>query len=575
MKELVVIFLIVLVIYLNQSQCKTQKGGSTATTVGMGLVMTAIIAVTGYFAYKELTGTSQSSPDDSGDTGKVGSGSSKKRKKKGGDVINNYYFTDVGEDVIRCNPLATDPPAFCPDNSRCPASGVCPSGGGGGGNPAKDCNQIATSSCGGTRDNHNDCVACMNTIDNDCKYLTETFCASSQPDVGCQETLENLCSGERSKSEGDCFVCVGQHQPELRAVGCEQSDFALFCNQGPVPSGDEPANTYIEVKNVTSHPMWVWFNKDGGNITNHSFQPTLNKYASTTWGVQIPNGNSLYVYGNSDGWNGGQFVVTKYDSRSKANGEINISGLTSFEFTIMNGEVWGNISNVSGVNATGTMNITGLSDCDRGKTTNTNAESLLTCPPKFQCDRNVCVSGDACTLKKLTPSQINATGISSTGPKTGLTCGDNGDCLGCPLNEPGTDGCQPYPPWTKAPGDGKVGMFDSSCYGNILKKKYGCLEWWTNNSTEWKKYATQNGTDSYWWAMGEQVLGGNTYNSSITYPGGAIDAKSKGCISGTTSESDCTGYIIPNENSSLMKCNINGQPFKVIYTITGIMEHKT
>ena len=27
-------------------------------------------------------------------------------------------------------------------------------------------------------------------------------------------------------------------------------------------------------------------------------------------------------------------------------------------------------------------------------------------------------------------------------------------------------------------------------------------------------------TDSYWWAMGEQVLGGNTYNSSITYPGG-------------------------------------------------------
>ena len=183
MKELIVIFLIVLVIYLNRSQCKTQKGGATATTVGMGLVMTAIIAVAGYFAYKELSGTSPSSPDDSGDTGSSGSSGSSGNQvsptRSDGDIINNYYFTDVGEDVIRCNPN-TDPKQYCPpDNTPCPASGRCPSGGS---NPSKDCNQIAESSCGGTKDNHDACIACMNTIDNDCTSFAETFCASSQPD---------------------------------------------------------------------------------------------------------------------------------------------------------------------------------------------------------------------------------------------------------------------------------------------------------------------------------------------------------------------------------------------------------
>ena len=133
MKELIVIFLIVLVIYLNQTQGKTQKGGATATTVGMGLVITAVRPRSrGYFAYKELSGPSPSPPDDdSGDTGSsgnVGSGSSKKRKKKAGDVINNYYFTDVGEDVIHC---AGD--NLCPGNIPCPASGRCPPAGGGGG----------------------------------------------------------------------------------------------------------------------------------------------------------------------------------------------------------------------------------------------------------------------------------------------------------------------------------------------------------------------------------------------------------------------------------------------------------
>ena len=182
MKELFVIFLIVLVIYLNQSKCKTQKGGSTATKVGMGLVMILIIAVAGYFTYKELTGTSPSPPDDSGDTGSSGSSGSSGNPvsptRSDGDIINNYYFTYVGEDVIRCNPN-TDPKQYCPpDNTPCPASGICPSGGS---NPTKDCNQIAESSCGGTKDNHDDCVVCMNTIDNDCKSFAETFCASSQP----------------------------------------------------------------------------------------------------------------------------------------------------------------------------------------------------------------------------------------------------------------------------------------------------------------------------------------------------------------------------------------------------------
>jgi hypothetical protein len=517
MKELIVIGLIVLVIYLNQSQCKTQRGGATAKTIGMGLAMTVIIAVVGYFAYKELSGTSPSPTNDSDSPGSTPVPQASPNEH-GRQVCNTRDELNIGYTVNYCNPTIQDPPQLCPGNVACPANGVCTDGG----------------------------VCLQKSID--------------------------IC-----RTDPDCRTCMGSER--IKRIGCEGLGLTDAVCLGskpdpePCPSGDEPADTYVEVKNVTGHPMWIWFNKDAGNISSHSFQPPLYKYASTTWGVQIQNRNSLYIYGNSDGWNGGQFVVTKYDRRSTGNGEINISGLTSFEFTINDSDIWGNISNVSGVNVAGIMDITGLSECDRGKTTNTNAEALLNCPPKFQCDPNVCVSGDACTLKKLTPSQIQATGVSSTGPRSGLNCGDNGDCLGCPLNERVTHECSPYPPWTTIPGDGKPGMFDSPCYGNILKKKHGCLEWWTNNSDDWKTYATQNGTDSYWWAMGEQVLGGNVYDESVTYPGGAIDAKTKGCISGTTSASDCAGYIVPNKNSSLMKCRINGQPFKVIYTIRGIMEH--
>lgn len=250
MKELIVLFLIILVIYLNRSQCKTQKGGATATTVGMGLVMTAIISVAGYFAYKELSGPSPSKSDDSDDTGKVGSGSSKKRRKKGGDIVNNYYFTDVGEDVIRCDSLATDPPAFCPDNSQCPASGVCPSGGG-------TCLQQSINIC--RKDP--ECRKCMGSeritnIGCGGMGLTDTVCTGSQPDADCQETLNRLCSGKNKG--GDCFVCAGIHQSELNKAGCGGSDLEQFCRvPTPVPVQND-GNVLFE--NKTGEDIVILFN---------------------------------------------------------------------------------------------------------------------------------------------------------------------------------------------------------------------------------------------------------------------------------------------------------------------------
>lgn len=256
MRELIVLFLIILVIYLNRSQCKTQKGGATATTVGIGFVITAIIAGAGYFVYKELTrpspSKSPSKSDDSDDTGKVGSGSSKKRKKKDGDIVNNYYFTDVGEDVIRCDSLATDPPAFCPDNSQCPASGICPSG-----NQTTECEKEAEDKCESSRrKNHKSCIECMKNIKNECQYLAGPFCASSQQ-LGCQETLNSLCSGEKS-SVGNCFVCAGQHQSELKSAGCGESDLDQFCKMpAPVPFQND-GNVLFE--NKTGEDIVILFN---------------------------------------------------------------------------------------------------------------------------------------------------------------------------------------------------------------------------------------------------------------------------------------------------------------------------
>lgn len=202
MKELIVICLIVLVIYLNQSQCKTQKGGATATKVGMSLMIIAIIAVAGYFAYKELSGPSPSNSDDSDDTGSsgnIGSESSHKQKKRLGDVTKNYYFTDIRDAPVYCSPAA-NPAQICPDGTLCPSNGVCPSTSGDtecssytsdsackspcvwDGKVCKDCKQITESSCGGTKDNHDECVRCMGAILPDCRYLTDPLCESSKPE---------------------------------------------------------------------------------------------------------------------------------------------------------------------------------------------------------------------------------------------------------------------------------------------------------------------------------------------------------------------------------------------------------
>ena len=131
MKELFVIFLIVLVIYLNRSQCKTQKSGFDVTTAGIGFAMAVVIIGAGYFAFTEGF-SNRDSPSQADVPGSSDNQVSPNRPtKSGGDTINNYYFTDIGEDVIFCNPN-TEPKQYCPpDNVPCPASGVCPSGGGG------------------------------------------------------------------------------------------------------------------------------------------------------------------------------------------------------------------------------------------------------------------------------------------------------------------------------------------------------------------------------------------------------------------------------------------------------------
>jgi len=203
------------------------------------------------------------------------------------------------------------------------------------------------------------------------------------------------------------------------------------------------------------------------------------------------------------------------------------------------------------------------------------------CHPDYQCHQkdpegkpSVCPSGPACSIKKVSATVLNTHGIVLTPPDE-LTCGDDPgtDCLGCPLNEhKASNLCTDPLPWE--PGGEFVGkLFQSGCYGNVLRRHYGCLAWWTEINNKdfgkaWKAYATQGDTDAYWWAMGEQKLGQDQYNSeintyfpSVGYPsddawqlqsGDAVDCIRDKSISETDK---CAGYPVQSNSSALRSCD--------------------
>ena len=52
----------------------------------------------------------------------------------------------------------------------------------------------------------------------------------------CIDTLGELCSAAKRASAGNCFVCCGQHQQQVEAVGCTVADFNDFCTGQPPPT---------------------------------------------------------------------------------------------------------------------------------------------------------------------------------------------------------------------------------------------------------------------------------------------------------------------------------------------------
>ena len=246
MKELFVIFLIVLVIYLNQTQCKTQKGGSTATKVGMGLVITAIIAVAGYFAYKEFSGPSPTPPDDSDDTGSTGSSGSTgnpvspNSDEHGSSNIHNYKLYS-GDGPVQCL-YNTVPKQLCPDGTPCPRSEVCPSGGD---KEYEACKTNAISVC----QNDPDCIGCM-----------------GGDRIRIEQPMSSSCK-----------------LPGLTQVVCP--------NPGPKSGGvsiDQQGSKTVQIVNSTNSQqvLHVYFENKGGEWTksggNGAIQPTRNNWSGET-----------------------------------------------------------------------------------------------------------------------------------------------------------------------------------------------------------------------------------------------------------------------------------------------------
>jgi hypothetical protein len=71
---------------------------------------------------------------------------------------------------------------------------------------------------------------------------------------GCVEAAAAVCEGARRASAGNCFMCTGEHQPQLAAAGCTEADLTSFCQTGrtaPLP------------------PLLISMHGWGGRISSH------------------------------------------------------------------------------------------------------------------------------------------------------------------------------------------------------------------------------------------------------------------------------------------------------------------
>ena len=393
-------------------------------------------------------------------------------------------------------------------------------------------------------------------------------CSGPSPPPGkCQAALDKSpCVKGTGQS---CLDCVTTHQDDMKTAGCTKSDFDAYCGKKPpTPAGD----AFIVFENKTGSDIWIWFDQNPEG-SGRIFSPNVVSHGSTTWSVQVPTGGNMIISspGDIQQWKGGQCSVTSKKSLDVGSQNMNHAGLSSFEWTIDTAQktVSANISNVSGLNVNGSMEITGIT-CDKN-TSKTNVD-LTACPsasPNFKIMTGGKNDVPSCSIQKKMVNKVakDRTATSSDGNK----CGDEGDCLGCaPLH----DACD------------VPNMYKTPCYAKILQKKYGCLAWWTSNplASQWKKYAESGGTDAYWWGMGEQILGGNHYDNSIKYGGTALKESDNAykCISNATYAADnqgvnkpCHGRIMNNPKGGLRTCRIppsGSGRFQIKFTIKEIMK---
>ena len=341
----------------------------------------------------------------------------------------------------------------------------------------------------------------------------------------------------------------------------------------PTPPTTPTGDAFIVFENKTASDIWIWFDKDPEG-SGRIFSPNVVSHGPTTWSVQVPTGGNMVISspGDIQQWKGGQCSVTSKESLDGAE-NMNHAGLSSFEWTIDTAQktVSANISNVSGLNVNGSMEITGIT-CDKN-TSKTNVD-LTACPssPNF----NIMTGGKndvaSCSIQKEMVAGSNVASVRTAKPSDSNLCGDNGDCLGC---APLVDQCA-----------GLTDMYKTLCYAKVLQKKYGCLAWWTSNNlaSQWKTYAESGGTDAYWWGMGEQILGGNHYDNKIKYGGTELKTTDNAykCISNANFAAanqakgePCYGRIMNNPKGGLRTCRIppsGSGRFQIKFTIKEIMK---
>ena len=395
-------------------------------------------------------------------------------------------------------------------------------------------------------------------------------CSGPSPPPGnCQASLDK---SPCVKGAGQlCLDCVTTHQDDMKAAGCNKSDFDAYCGKKPpTPTGD----AFIVFENKTDSDIWIWFDKDP-RVSGRIFSPNVVSHGPTTWSVKVPTGGNMTISspGDIQQWDGGQCSVTSKESLDRAK-NMNHAGLSSFEWTIDTAQktVSADISNVSGLNVNGSMEITGIK-CDNDNNKSQTKVDLSACPDKFKIMTGGKNDVASCSIKKEMVAGNSVAKDRKAKPFDSNQCGDNNlDCLGC---GPLTDSCA-----------GITDMYKTQCYATVLHKKYGCLAWWTNNSlaSQWKKYAESGGTDAYWWGMGEQILGGNYYDTSITYGVTALqttdpsykcisDAKFAAAQQGTGKP--CHGRIMNNPKGGLRTCRIPSSGsgrFQIKFTINKIMQ---